>query len=517
MRPPGKIATFYSYKGGTGRSMALANFAWALAASGKRVVAVDWDLEAPGLHRYFRPFLSDCDLVETDGLIDAFWRFAASAMIGTTSKESPSLAPTQSESIAEALEDSTRRLNQEFVTKGYIDFICAGRQGATYSERVNTFDWKRFYDLDGAKMVLAARDYLRSRYDWVLIDSRTGVSDTSGICTIQLPDLVVACFTMNRQSVEGVAAILRSIRAYRTPTTDGSKIAFYPLATRIENNESRRLEVARHYARDLMQEYLPNTSRFDSRTYWDKMEISYRPSYAFEEVLAAFGDASGAKGAADTMLTQMEGMAQTIAVNPELRIPEVLEDDRVRVLESYAFDGLPLVLSKPQSLATDPAHARDNEFRRLVIAKEQLWRAEEFSWRYLLSRRELELVTDSDQVQFGREVNMFITQSRRAHALFNRMDRTFYLVFVLVFLILGSGLAALALGVPSYKYFEPMLSAALIVPLVMLTLAGAMLSLGDNVPYGLSTRNIIGLIFAGPLRGNIRDLIKDAEALRGKS
>ena len=31
---PGRIVTFYSYKGGTGRSMALANFAWILAASG---------------------------------------------------------------------------------------------------------------------------------------------------------------------------------------------------------------------------------------------------------------------------------------------------------------------------------------------------------------------------------------------------------------------------------------------------------------------------------------------------
>src|SRR5262245_4309869 len=76
----GTIVTFYSYKGGTGRSMALANFAWILAAAGRRVVVIDWDLEAPGLHRYFRPFLSDPDLVETDGLIDACWSLASTAM-----------------------------------------------------------------------------------------------------------------------------------------------------------------------------------------------------------------------------------------------------------------------------------------------------------------------------------------------------------------------------------------------------------------------------------------------------
>ena len=36
------IITFYSYKGGTGRTMAMANIAWLLAARGKKVLAVDF-------------------------------------------------------------------------------------------------------------------------------------------------------------------------------------------------------------------------------------------------------------------------------------------------------------------------------------------------------------------------------------------------------------------------------------------------------------------------------------------
>ena len=58
-QPPrnGRIVTFYSFKGGTGRTMALANVAWILAANGKRVLIADWDLESPGLHRFFQPFL----------------------------------------------------------------------------------------------------------------------------------------------------------------------------------------------------------------------------------------------------------------------------------------------------------------------------------------------------------------------------------------------------------------------------------------------------------------------------
>jgi MinD-like ATPase involved in chromosome partitioning or flagellar assembly len=69
----GRIVTFYSYKGGTGRTMALSNVAWILASNGYDVLLIDWDLEAPGLHRYLRPFLIDPELASTPGLIDFVW------------------------------------------------------------------------------------------------------------------------------------------------------------------------------------------------------------------------------------------------------------------------------------------------------------------------------------------------------------------------------------------------------------------------------------------------------------
>lgn len=78
-RRDGRIVTFYSYKGGTGRTMALANTAWILAANGKRVLAVDWDLEAPGLHRFFHPFLDPSTLGATTGVIDLITEYAWAA------------------------------------------------------------------------------------------------------------------------------------------------------------------------------------------------------------------------------------------------------------------------------------------------------------------------------------------------------------------------------------------------------------------------------------------------------
>ena len=73
------MLTFYSYKGGTGRSMTLANLAWMLAMSNKQVLVIDWDLEAPGVHRYFHPFLEDKELQSTRGLMDFVEDLAARA------------------------------------------------------------------------------------------------------------------------------------------------------------------------------------------------------------------------------------------------------------------------------------------------------------------------------------------------------------------------------------------------------------------------------------------------------
>src|SRR5205085_770732 len=47
------ICSFYSFKGGVGRSMALANVAELLYNQGLRVLMIDFDLEAPGLERFF--------------------------------------------------------------------------------------------------------------------------------------------------------------------------------------------------------------------------------------------------------------------------------------------------------------------------------------------------------------------------------------------------------------------------------------------------------------------------------
>src|ERR1700728_3242664 len=60
------VTTFYSFKGGVGRTLALANVATYLVRRGRRVLLVDFDLEAPGLDTFemFKPPKSTAGIVE---------------------------------------------------------------------------------------------------------------------------------------------------------------------------------------------------------------------------------------------------------------------------------------------------------------------------------------------------------------------------------------------------------------------------------------------------------------------
>lgn len=48
-----EIITLHSYRGGTGKSNLTANLATVLALQGKRVAAIDTDIESPGIHNIF--------------------------------------------------------------------------------------------------------------------------------------------------------------------------------------------------------------------------------------------------------------------------------------------------------------------------------------------------------------------------------------------------------------------------------------------------------------------------------
>lgn len=568
-KDPGQIITFYSYKGGTGRSMALANVAWILAANGARVLVIDWDLEAPGLHRYFSPFLTDPDLLETKGLIDTFWDMTAAqvARVAAVTEADDDVAPAYSgkpdegdvmEAVAEAppaphlaqmLLKVTRRLRRKpppppagsqvpielldhelFPGEGCIDLIGAGRQGGTYSERVNTFDWRGFYELGGADMLRDAAEAMRFRYDWVLIDSRTGVSDTSGICTMQMPDKVVACFTLNRQSTSGVSSVLGSIRAWRASRPALPPITFFPVAMRIENAEKDKLEAARLHARALLRPFLPEGDT-NPEDYWNRMEVVYRPWYAYEETLAPFGDQTGAARTDDSLLAQMEKVAETItaapnakAGRPRLRAPEIPPDERADMLRQFGFGNPAPAAATPAAARTDAADPLDQAVLRGIYRKEQLWRQNNRNYLWLLSRAELRLLTETTTQKFGQSMRNYVESSWKIHLLLESNRRVFAFISIAYFvlIVLGIGFVDLLILSNPFGFFSRMDTALFIVEITGVLLGLALLifmaiwlfagliighrnMLGDRPPDGLTVRESVRMSLRGPFQPTIPD------------
>ncbi len=322
----GQVLTFYSYKGGTGRSMALANVAWILASNRKKVLAIDWDLEAPGLHRYFHPFLLDKHQTETDGVIDFCWHYAMQAL-------DSSRAGDRSAEPDPNIGRYAVSLDFDFDSKGEgsLDLVGPGRQSKTYSRRVNAFDWTNFYTrLNGGAFLARMRQRLKQDYDYILIDSRTGVSDTSGICTIDLPDRLACFFTLNNQSIFGAASILRSI--VRERGNDGLRI--FPVMSRVEGFEQDKLERAQDTARKEFGEFLPNMTEEERDAYWGDTETLYKPWYAYEEVLATFGERSSRSRI--SLLAPMESITSRLTDREVMRMPRMDPAMRKEVLAKFA-------------------------------------------------------------------------------------------------------------------------------------------------------------------------------------
>jgi cellulose biosynthesis protein BcsQ len=512
---PGEVVTFYSYKGGTGRSMLLANLAWLLAANQKKVLVIDWDLEAPGLHRYFRPFLVDPELTETPGLIDAVWSLITRVM-SQESTAPRTLDPTHLNLAGFDFEDFITPLDWKFEVPGGIDFIGAGRQGGTYSERVNTFDWKYFYEIGGGRLLDHWKADIVARYDYVLIDSRTGVSDTSGICTAQLPDSLVACLTLNRQSIDGVAAVLESVRAWQKKAiqTNQPRIGLrrkqaeiYPIATRIENSEKERLDSARRRVRSVFQAFLNMSTSAEERAYWDDMEVTYRPFYAYEEILAGFGDPAGAAGSANTLLSEVERIGRRLFDMPRLAMPQITEPDRQSALGKYSFGPMS---GKEPTTALEESYpgSSDVEFQRSIYAKEVRWRNGGFRYRDLLSRREVQLIKAEERASFSREMAFFYTNSELVPAF---RDKTFYAfalfwggAFLLSLWTSFSWIKLSPYSLVEFRNSEVTVLAFLgYMAIMVFSLLAAYRS--SLKPFGTSLSDIVRLCILGPLARDIED------------
>jgi hypothetical protein len=283
------IATFYSYKGGTGRSMALANIACLLGRNSQEagtVLAIDWDLEAPGLHRYFPKSSEEETKGERAGVIDYFWDLARLLDEGRYEEFTSEEGWIR---LEEALPLSNYIIRD--VAKG-VDLMKAGRLGTAYRNLVLSFNWEAFFRRYH-RIFSAFREQLASRYRWCLIDSRTGISDISGVCTMVMPEKLVAVFTPNVQSIGGLLDIIAEAVKYRCGSDDPRPLSVFPLPSRTITVEPRLMQESRAYYIGEFEKCLREAYALESidlAGYFDEVEIPHENFYGFRERVAVRDD-----------------------------------------------------------------------------------------------------------------------------------------------------------------------------------------------------------------------------------
>ena len=297
------IFTFYSYKGGVGRSMAVANVAVWLFARGLRVVVVDWDLEAPGIESFFFNE-ADADTARAStGLIDLLVSYKrAFPQIASTLKDAAPSKPggrlDDLDRRIRVLESSLPSLQHTMLTvrgeigagdKPCLSLLPAGWRGPDrfkqYAKSVQQFDWEGFYSsFEGDAYFEWLRRELTKLGDVVLIDARTGVTEMGGVCTRQLADVVVCLCAPNAQNLDGVSAMAESFKSEKLAELRGRRLETLMVPSRVDMTSTLKNRFQQGFS-DRLARYVPDALRFAKVDQWD-LRIPYITEYAYNEQLA---------------------------------------------------------------------------------------------------------------------------------------------------------------------------------------------------------------------------------------
>lgn len=192
-----KTVTFYSYKGGVGRSLALSNIANRFSEFGKKVCIMDFDLEAPGLHLKFDSGIKGGI---KKGLVDYIYDFS------THSKIPKSINNYVTEI---KFKQKNRQTN--------ISLIAAGNTLIKdYWIKLSEINWnKLFYHENslGVDFFYNLKEQIKAQInpDILLIDSRTGITDISGITMSIMADEIVLFGANNKENLQGLSQVIKTL------------------------------------------------------------------------------------------------------------------------------------------------------------------------------------------------------------------------------------------------------------------------------------------------------------------
>lgn len=188
------VVTFYSLRGGVGRSTAMAYTAKLLAANGHKVICVDMDLEAPGLTSLFGIDEETIRLREDGQSL----RGVVPLLVELDSGGNPDFA-------------------QHLVQVGRSEslfLLPAGVPDAEYARmlRLVTPDfWYKEKNNPLVDFFESLRINLPFRPSVILLDARTGLSEVSGPLLFGLSDMAIITFFPHPQAERGTRLLTRGV------------------------------------------------------------------------------------------------------------------------------------------------------------------------------------------------------------------------------------------------------------------------------------------------------------------
>jgi hypothetical protein len=293
------VITFYSYKGGVGRSMALANVAELLVQRGYNVVVCDWDLEAPGLER----FLADDErelnrLIAQPGIIDLVQEYKEALERPSPATIVEGNLPAGFARIGECIVREPRtcavRLERKSeINSGSLWFLPAGRRDnawrVSYNRTVTEMNWSEFFsEWGGATYFEYFTKDLLQKGQIILIDSRTGVTELGGICTHHLANMVLLFTASNEQNRDGSARMVESLDREEVRAVHGGReVAVLPIASRIDTRGGGSL--AEKFVREFGKQFADLATKWapEGAAFLELSRIPYIGPYSFRERVVA--------------------------------------------------------------------------------------------------------------------------------------------------------------------------------------------------------------------------------------
>jgi tetratricopeptide (TPR) repeat protein len=210
-----RAVTFYSYKGGVGRSMALANMVKEMARWGKSVFVIDFDLEAPGMTYKLERELKGQE-INKKGIVEYIYEF-----LNNENKLPGNLQDYYYSFDIKAGKDN---ITSWLMPAGHFF-------SANYWKYLSALNWKELM-ADPYRVIYALLHDLKARIekevkpDYIFIDSRTGVTDIATFTLRVMADRVL-CFAVNNdENVNGTAMMVEALKQDVEDKEKDFKLAF---------------------------------------------------------------------------------------------------------------------------------------------------------------------------------------------------------------------------------------------------------------------------------------------------